>query len=378
MRFVALKELAEIERNGIAAEKIVAGTTYLGLEHIESGGRIIAAKPVDAGDLASTKFRFGPDHLLYGKLRPYLAKIALPDFAGVCSTDILPVRPGPELDKRYLAYFLRQPSMVDFANAHSTGANLPRLTPKALGEFQVPWRPLPEQQRIAAILDQADALRRLRRRSLEMLSRLEISVFESMFGAKFDGSGPRIGDVCERVETWNPAGAAGDDRFLYLDLGSIDQNEKRFNLPGPIPRVEAPSRARQRVREGDVLVSTVRPYLNGVAVVPDVPADATGSTGFAVLRPREGETTTSFLFSVVRSQKFIDAMIRQSTGASYPAVSDKIVKSFHLPDSSADERSVFSDKIEAIRQGIGHAEKQLASADALFASLQQRAFNGEL
>lgn len=87
MRTVALGRVAEIERDGIAPDKIQSGTPYLGLEHIESGGRILSFEPVDEGELASTKFRFGPDHVLYGKLRPYLAKIAMPDFEGICSTD---------------------------------------------------------------------------------------------------------------------------------------------------------------------------------------------------------------------------------------------------------------------------------------------------
>ena len=61
---------------------------------------------VDAGELGSTKFDFTDRHILFGKLRPYLAKVALPNFNGVCSTDILPILPGEEVDRRYLCWFL--------------------------------------------------------------------------------------------------------------------------------------------------------------------------------------------------------------------------------------------------------------------------------
>ena len=61
MTTVPLKELADIERNGIKPQAIAAGTKYLGLEHIESGGEILAADPVSNGELASTKFQFGPE-----------------------------------------------------------------------------------------------------------------------------------------------------------------------------------------------------------------------------------------------------------------------------------------------------------------------------
>lgn len=179
---VALAEVAEIEREGIAPDEIPDGTDYLGLEHIESGGVILKKETVAKGDLASTKFAFTSDHLLYGKLRPYLAKIALPDFDGVCSTDILPIRPGPRLDKRFLAFYLRQPSMVDYAASRATGVNLPRVSPKGLEGFPIPLPPLEEQRRIAGILDQADALRRLRSSALDKLNTLGQSIFQEMFG----------------------------------------------------------------------------------------------------------------------------------------------------------------------------------------------------
>jgi type I restriction enzyme, S subunit len=179
---VKLNTVADIERDGLASDNIPAGARYLGLEHIESGGRILGGTVVDAGELASTKFKFTRDHLLYGKLRPYLAKIALPDFEGICSTDIVPIKTGPRLDRRYLAYFLRQPDMVDFANSRSTGANLPRLSPKALAEFEIPLPPLDEQKRIAAILDQADELRCKRQSAIDRLNQLGQAIFYEMFG----------------------------------------------------------------------------------------------------------------------------------------------------------------------------------------------------
>lgn len=179
---VALGEVAEIERNSVKPENIVSGTRYLGLEHIESGGRIISSETVKNGELASSKFNFGSRHILYGKLRPYLAKIALPNFDGVCSTDILPVLPSGRIEKNYLAHYLRQSHMVDYANSLATGANLPRLNPKALAEFPIPLPPLEEQKRIAGILDQADALRRLRTRALDKLNTLGQAIFHEMFG----------------------------------------------------------------------------------------------------------------------------------------------------------------------------------------------------
>src|ERR1700730_15529746 len=99
---VKLAEIETIERDQINPATLEGGVAYLGLEDIEAGGRIIQARQVERGDLASSKFRFSREHILYGKLRPYLAKISLPDFEGICSTDILPLRPRSTVDRRYL------------------------------------------------------------------------------------------------------------------------------------------------------------------------------------------------------------------------------------------------------------------------------------
>ena len=158
-----LGQVAEIERTMVSPEDIVSGTPYVGLEHIISGGELIGVGPAVNGELRSTKFRFSSDHILYGKLRPYLAKIAAPDFTGVCSTEIVPIRPGPYMSRGFLLHFLRQPNQIELATARSAGANLPRLSPAELAKFAIPVPPLSEPRRIAEILDQAEALRAKRR-----------------------------------------------------------------------------------------------------------------------------------------------------------------------------------------------------------------------
>ncbi len=126
MKMVELGEVAAIDRESIIPSGIRTGTKYLGLENVYSDGTSIPVD-VEEGELLSNKFVFGPNHLLYGKLRPYLNKITLPDFEGICSTDIIPILPDAnKLDKRYLYYYLRTPWMIETAVKACTGANLPR------------------------------------------------------------------------------------------------------------------------------------------------------------------------------------------------------------------------------------------------------------
>ncbi len=220
VRRVALQEVATIQRDIVAPSQIKAGTLYVGLENIESGGRFANVRPVENGELASSKFAFTPRHVLYGKLRPYLAKIARPDFAGICSTDILPVLPGPELDRGYLAWLLLTPEMVSSAASRATGANLPRLSPNALAEMKIPLPPLPEQRRIAEILDKADALRAKRRAALAQLDTLTQSIFLDMFG-----------DPATNPKGWSVSlvGAVADVQ------GGLQVTTARAKLPREVP-----------------------------------------------------------------------------------------------------------------------------------------------
>lgn len=94
---------------------------------------------------------------------------------------------------------------------------------------------------------------------------------------------------------------------------------------------EAPSRARQLVQTNDVLVSTVRPNLNSVAVVTEEFNGATASTGYTVLRPLPEILDSQYLFHWVKADHFINEMIKLAIGQSYPAVSDKIILNSKIP-----------------------------------------------
>lgn len=162
-----------------------------------------------------------------------------------------------------------------------------------------------------------------------------------------------IGTVVERVETCNPAASFKGSDFKYIDISSIDRESKEIREVQVVPAAEAPSRARQLVRAGDVLVSTVRPNLNGVAVVPLHLDGAVASTGFTVLRVTPNSLDGRFLFNWVKTPSFIDALVSRATGASYPAVSDSIVKDSLIPLPSLDEQrrvAATLDKADAIRQ----------------------------
>ncbi|NLF98960.1 MAG: restriction endonuclease subunit S [Lentisphaerae bacterium] len=126
---------------------------YVGLEHIESNtGRFLGS--LDPVTVKSSTFRFSREHVLYGRLRPYLNKVLLPDFVGHCSTEIFPLKPNHDLQREFLFYWLLRDATVEQIDATSTGARMPRANITTVLGFEFPLPPLPEQRRIVGILDE--------------------------------------------------------------------------------------------------------------------------------------------------------------------------------------------------------------------------------
>ena len=171
-----------------------------------------------------------------------------------------------------------------------------------------------------------------------------------------------LGSCLIRADTWNPLRAKDGEAFRYIDLSAVDQDTKAITEAREIACAEAPSRARQLVAAGDVLVSTVRPNLNGVARVPNDLDGATASTGFCVLRPDPKKLDGNYLFQWVKSSGFVDDMVNKATGASYPAVSDRIIFESLLPLPSIEEQrriAAILDQAETLRAQRRSALAQL-------------------
>jgi type I restriction enzyme S subunit len=131
-------------------------TTYIGLEQIESKtGKLLLDNPVET--VESNMGVFDRGDVLFGKLRPYLAKVASPTFAGVCTTEVTVYRPRPEVHGDYLKYQLLTAEFIDFINTMAYGTKMPRVSEEQLGEARLALPPLPEQRAIAAFLDRETA-----------------------------------------------------------------------------------------------------------------------------------------------------------------------------------------------------------------------------
>ncbi|WP_288783851.1 restriction endonuclease subunit S [uncultured Microbacterium sp.] len=376
---VPLRSVARVDAVHVAPEAISTSDVYVGLEHIGRNGAIDETYYPAAREIKSSKNRFDGRHILYGKLRPNLAKVARPRERGVCSTDIYPILPGSSVDRAYLAHFLLSPEAVGFAAARTAGVNLPRVSWSALGELPIPLPPLAEQRRIAAILDEADALRLTAICRLRLFQKLEESAFELVLAASTD-SVP-LGSVVRLIT--GPFGSSVHKEDYVT--GGIPLVNPSHILAGEVavdPRVavskgKADQLSAFFLREGDVVLGR-RGEMGRAAVVRKADLPALCGTGTMILRSPDHSPIGSFLARVLRTPRFVSVLAAAASGVTMPNLSQSAVADIRIPRPSAAVESrvaAFDRDMASARQQVVVATQQL---DSLFASLQHRAFRGEL
>ena len=187
-RMLPLGELCQVDRCAVSpSAPEFPDLPYIGLEHIEAQtGRIL--QPLGGG-MKSTGFRFDNRHILYGRLRPYLNKVAIPDFSGRCTSEIIPLLPRKGESRNFLACALRQPAVVDFAVHNSTGSRMPRINIERLLEFPVYVPDIAAERKqlgntLLANLRRAAKMQTAMQEQAEALAALPASILSGVFTHK--------------------------------------------------------------------------------------------------------------------------------------------------------------------------------------------------
>jgi restriction endonuclease S subunit len=340
-----LGEVASLERKSLVPNEIETGTSYLGLEHIESGGRILGYQRVGAGELQSNKFMFDPGTLLYGKLRPYLAKICIPDREGCCSTDILPIRPSQKLDIGYLKHVLLWKPYIDKANSLCTGANLPRISPSSLLGIEIPLPPLEEQRRIAAILDKAHDMKAKAAKRSMMIPALARSLFVRRFGLPSENPHNlpmhRLIDICNPKQ-WPTISSKQLQDYGYPVFGAngLIGYFDRFNHSEPTVLVTC-----RGATCGTVNVSPPNCYVTGNSMAMDDPDPSL--------------LTTDYLAWVLRLRGMYDVI----SGSAQPQITRQGLEAVMIPLPPIEAQSDFSNELITV-SGMGKISRH--SEDSVF------------
>ena len=161
---------------------------YLGLEHLDSGSPFLNGKAQSSASTSTNNIFYKGD-VLFGKLRPYLKKSVGAPFSGYCSTDILVLRPAENIDAGYVAKLFQSEAVFAEANATAIGTKMPRTSWGSLRSFEVFCPHLPEQRRIAEILDTLDEAIRKTEQVIAKLQQMKQGLLQDLLTRGIDDNG---------------------------------------------------------------------------------------------------------------------------------------------------------------------------------------------
>ncbi len=302
---------------------------------------------------------------------------------GLLNQHIFRVLPNRlRIEQRYLRHSLE--IALTQMQRHLHGATMQHVN---RGEFlgtHVYLPPLPEQRRIADVLDRAEALRAKRRAALAQLDTLTQAIFLDMFGdPKANPRGWPIRELQEVVRRGTivtygivQAGEEYPGGVPYIRTGDIVAGEividgLRRTDPGIAAKFE-----RSRVDAGDIVMS-IRATVGTTALVPESLAGANLTQGTGKISPG-GDTHRLYLLNVLRAEGTQHWIARQIKGATFREITLGRLRELPLPVPPLVLQQEFAHRVAAVEKLKSAHRASLAQMDSLFAALQHRAFRGEL
>lgn len=161
-----------------------ANYPHIGIDSIEKDTGILSGyRTVKEDHVKSGKYPFGPQHILYSKIRPALNKVALPDFEGLCSADCYPILADESICRRkFLAHVMRSNYFVRYVLAFSARSQMPKVNRQQLFGFCFPCPPIDLQDQFVAIMEQSDKSKFAAKQALDNLNASQKALMNQIFG----------------------------------------------------------------------------------------------------------------------------------------------------------------------------------------------------
>ena len=309
----------------------------------------------------------------------------------VTVVDICILRPNLDIvHPHWLLWFINSTKFLNQIKCYISGTTRKRISRKNLDKIQFDLPPLPEQKRIANILDKADNLRKMRQESIKKLDELSQSIFLDMFGDPL--TNPKgwevisVGDLLIQIEGgWSPVcekePRCTTDSWAVLSLGSIStgvflETKNKRTKPNTPPRIEI------EIKKGDLLFCRKNTYGKvGITALVD---HSTSRLMFpdTIFRLKLIEPfLTVYLHFILNTKLFRSQKVQSlanGTSGSMPNIPKNKLRTILIPRAPDKLIREFNKKIEIIKELKRNNLNSLNLKNNLFNSLMQKAFKGEL
>lgn len=322
-----------------------------------------------------------------GMILAHTVPIAILDVEAAINQDLKALRPRCEIEPSFLAAMLRAQHASILSEVSTAAHGTKKLDSRVLENLRIPLPPPTEQRRIAAILDQADALRARRRQVLAHLDALTRSIFGSMFGEPGRNSWEKValGDLVSRIDNGTSPNCEGravaGGEWGVLKLGAVTyghfrERENKAYL-GDVESMRC-----NEVRPGDVLMTrkNTRALVGAVALVDDIhPRLLLPDLIFRLQLNLDRVDRRYFQALMMHpAKRHVVRDLASGSAASMPNISKARLRELKIELPPVDIQREFSAKVEKIIAHRTRTKRSLDSDDELFASVEASAFRGEL
>ena len=385
MRTVTLGDVAEWGSGGTPARGVPSyfgqGMPWLSITDLNDGVVTNAKESLTAAGLANSSAKVVPRGTIFVAMYGSIGKLGIAATDMATSQAIAFARPNEKLvDRRFLfQYLLAERRNLQSRGRGGTQMNISQADLKA---WPMPLPPLPEQRRIAAILDLADALRGKRRQVLAHLDALTQSTFHDMFGSlewldEFGSiivSGPTNGLYRPSSDYGTGAPILRIDGFTSGATLSGCERWKRL-------RVDESELRRFALAPGDIVINRVNAlsHLGKSALVTALTEPSVFESNMMRVQVDTDRARPEFVLAWLQTERARQQILRKAKKAiNQASINQTDVRSLLLPLPPIELQRNFSTRVDRVLAQRGVAEQALAADDELFASLQARAFDGRL
>ena len=327
------------------------------------------------------------------------------------STEFIVLCGKDPADNDYIYYLCREPAFREYAIGRMEGTSgRQRVSWQSIAAYQFAFPPPDERRETARVLSTLDDRITLLRETNATLEAIAQALFKSWFvdfdpvRAKMEGRTPegmdeataalfpdgletselgevprgwRVGTVASvallNAKSLSPRNPPPE--INYLDLAGVKANV--FDVPQCYSFADAPSRARRVLQEGDCIVGTVRPGNRSFGFIATAQNHLIGSTGFAVLSPKQ-HWMTAFTYLCATRDESIDRLASLADGGAYPAVRPDVVASTPCTLPPDEVMKVFDSAARPLLDAIGANSEQAQTLSTLRDTLLPRLISGQL
>jgi type I restriction enzyme, S subunit len=382
---IELGQVCRLDRRVTAAsEALSKGLEFVGMEHVDpESGRIVLGQGSRTGEGKGQAFLFDDRHVLFGKLRPYLRKIALPGQSGCASTELVPLLPdAARLDRGYLFHWVRRQHVIDALMAKNTGARMPRADMSVLLDMAIPLPPLDEQRRIVGLLDRAAEIRRradaARAKARDIIPALFLDTFGDPATNPKGWPVVELGDVIARITGGkNIEAGNGTSKYRIMKVSAVTSGIFKAHEAKPAPDDHIPAED-HHVRAGDFLFSRANTseLVGAVAIADDVPAGLLLPDKIWRIEWTPARMEPRFAYSLLRSSEIrrIFAVIGSGTSGSMKNISQAKLVRVPIPLPPLAIQTAFSEQTHRLESLARHLDAAAAKAEAMAAGLSAEVF----